>query len=81
MTGKPKDLLDQFITLGVDINVRNRAGETAAFHYFRQGGVTVSMPLKTLPKNELHQRLKYPRTEAVEHEHRLWIVLEESGLD
>jgi len=44
VVGKRKHLLHRFITLGADINARNRAGETPAFHFFRKGSLEVTMP-------------------------------------
>jgi ankyrin repeat protein len=78
----------------IDINARNRAGETPAFHFFRQGSLEATMPpsdtdeaiVKTFESADEHWRRqdlqrKRKCAVAVDHEYRLWNVFEMSGLD
>jgi ankyrin repeat protein len=92
VTGKRKDLLHQFLSLGADINARNGTGETPAFHFFRKGGVTVTLPksdddtaLQSLrPSDRIsQQRLHRIRqgAAAVEQEYQLWELLDQVGVD
>jgi ankyrin repeat protein len=94
VTGKRNLLLHRFVALGADINARNRAGETPAFHFFRQGSLEATMPpsdtdeaiVKTFESADEHWRRqdlqrKRKCAVAVDHEYRLWNVFEMSGLD
>jgi hypothetical protein len=97
VTARRKDLLHRFLSLGADINARNRTGETPAFHFFRKGSVAVTLPKsdddKDLPlrwsdrdqQERWHQRQHLHRIRqgatAVEQEPQLWALLDQVGLD
>jgi ankyrin repeat protein len=95
VTGKRKDLLHRFLSLGADINARNRAGETPSFHFFRKGGAEVTIALSAADEalvesygssyERFHKRrnLTTERESAaiVEYEHLLWELFERSGTD
>lgn len=88
------DLLHRFVSLGADINARNTAGETPAFNFFREAEVKATVPLSAVDKasvaatprgdqswatSELERERQ--RAAAVTHEHRLWEIFEQSGID